>query len=415
MNKKKPSGRPPSLPPCGNIGLFLCCALASGPAYPGGPPSASAESAGPYQVHGFLTQSAIYTSDNNFYGETDDNLSFDYREIGLNGSWLIHPDLLVSGQLLYRKAGKTEEDDRLQADYAYADYGFLSRETYRYNLSLGRVKNPFGLFNETRDVAFTRNGIFLPQSVYPERIRVRMISGDGAYLRGEHASDYGNLRLNAGIYRPRYNDDFVNQAIGGGSEVVGDLDANTSYILRLMYEREEGRYRVALTHAGGDADYKPGNDDPIAPGNFEFEPTVLSFQYSGEVFGLTSEYALRRANFTGFGPPLERKQRADGYYIEGTYRPAPRWEVMLRYDASFADRDDRNGKDYEARTGRPSYLRFSKDWTVGVRWDPTHRLMLRAEFHHVDGAHILPPADNPDRASATRRWNILAALLSYRF
>ena len=68
---------------------------------------------------------------------------------------------------------------------------------------------------------------------------------------------------------------------------------------------------------------------------------------------------------------------------------------MLRYDASFADRHDRDGSDYQARTGRPSYERFSKDWTFGVRWDPTSRLMVRAEFHHVDGVFVLPPADNP--------------------
>jgi hypothetical protein len=394
--------------------LILSCLLTGVFA---GPTAASVlfEEAGRFQIHGFLAQTAIYTSDNNFFGDTDDSISFDYRGAGLNGSWLIHPDFLVSGQLLYSKAGNSDADNPLQIDYAFADYSFLSEESYRYSLSLGRVKNPFGLFNETRDVPFTRNGIFLPQSVYPERIRSRMISGDGAYLRGEHASDYGSLRLNAGVYRPRYNDDFTDQVIGGGRNVQGELDANTSYILRLLYELDEGRYRLAFTHAGGDADYDPGNADPIAAGSFDFRPSVWSFEYSGERFGLTSEYALRRAKLKGFGPPRDRDVEGEGYYVEGTYRLTPRWEVMLRYDASFADRNDRDGSEYQARTGRPSYERFSKDWTLGVRWDPTSRLMLRAEFHHVDGVFILPPADNPDRSSATRRWNILAGLISYRF
>jgi len=133
---------------------------------------------GRFQVHGLATQTAIHTTNNRFFGNTDDNVGFEFREFGLNASWLAHADLLLSAQGLYREAGETERDERLQLDYAFADWTAFSGDNYQIHFSLGRVKNPFGLFNETRDVALTRSGIFLPQSIYPERIRKRMISGD---------------------------------------------------------------------------------------------------------------------------------------------------------------------------------------------------------------------------------------------
>jgi hypothetical protein len=144
---------------------------------------------GVFQVHGFAAITAIHTTDNNFLGDTDNNISFDFHELGLNASWLAHPDILFSAQALYRKAGETEKDDQRQLDYAFVDWTMWSGDDIHLNLNLGRVKNPFGLYNETRDVAFIRSGIFLPQSIYPERIRKRMLSGDGAYLRAEYDTD----------------------------------------------------------------------------------------------------------------------------------------------------------------------------------------------------------------------------------
>ena len=85
--------------------------LISGFAAPAAASALSEGGSGRLRIHGFLTQTVIYISDNNFYGDTDDAISFDYPEAGINGSWLIHPDPLVSGQLLYRKAGSREADD----------------------------------------------------------------------------------------------------------------------------------------------------------------------------------------------------------------------------------------------------------------------------------------------------------------
>ena len=58
---------------------------------------------------------------------------------------------------------------------------------------------------------------------------------------------------------------------------------------------------------------------------------------------------------------------------------------------------------------------FARDTTLGLRWDTTPNLMLRAEFHHVDGTGWLPGPDNPVFFSREQRWNMWLLQAAYRF
>jgi len=47
------------------------------------------------QVHGFLTQGYVKTTDNRFFGDSDSkNGSFDYTELGVNASFRATPSIL---------------------------------------------------------------------------------------------------------------------------------------------------------------------------------------------------------------------------------------------------------------------------------------------------------------------------------
>ncbi len=52
-----------------------------------------------FQVHGFATQAAAWTSDNHLFGNSPD-WTFDFRELGPNASLRPTRDILLSGQLL---------------------------------------------------------------------------------------------------------------------------------------------------------------------------------------------------------------------------------------------------------------------------------------------------------------------------
>ncbi len=65
--------------------------------------------------------------------------------------------------------------------------------------------------------------------------------------------------------------------------------------------------------------------------------------------------------------------------------------------------------------GRPDHSRFAKDLTVGLRWNITPSIMLRAEYHRVNGTGWLSTLDNPNPAFTDQHWNLFAAQASYRF
>lgn len=73
----------------------------------------------------------------------------------------------------------------------------LLGEHGKLGVRLGRVKNPFALYNETRDVIWTRPGVLLPQSIYFDALALRQpeISSDGGILYGRYA--FGNHAVSA--------------------------------------------------------------------------------------------------------------------------------------------------------------------------------------------------------------------------
>lgn len=252
------------------------------------------------QIHGFLSQGLTHTSDNNFFGRSDDSVSFDFREIGLNGSWRVIPNLQLAVQLVYRDAGKTD-DLGVRVDYGLADYSFYSTESTLLGIRGGRVPTPFGFYNDTRDVASTRPGILLPQSIYFDVNRNFALSADGGYVYGEHRTDYGDFSLHAGVVNPRVTDPDLKNVIVG--PFPGELEGDTSFVTRFNYEWQSGVVRLAISYADFNINYQPeGGNVNLLPGSLKFNPLVFSAQYNAENWSLTAEYALRRAKFFDFGP-----------------------------------------------------------------------------------------------------------------
>ncbi len=367
------------------------------------------------QIHGFASQGFTLTSDNNFFGDSDDNASFDYRELGINASLRPLPNLQLSAQLLSRTAGESDNGD-IRLDYGFADYGFISSETSRLGLRLGRLKNPLGLYNDTRDVAFTKPSILLPQSIYFDRTRDLALSADGIQLYGERLTDSGDVSFQFGVVEPRVDDDET-ELVFLGRNLPGDLEDDTSFIGRVLYERDGGRLRLGLSAAEVNIDYDPAALFPndLLPGSIRFRPWIFSAQYNAERWSLTGEYALRQVRYQDLGGIPDRDFTGESYYVQGTYRFNPKWEGIARYDVLFSNKDDRDGSEFSVLTGRPGHNLFAKDFTVGLGWTITPSLMLRAEYHRVDGTAWLPIPDNLDLADTERRWDLFIMQASFQF
>lgn len=121
-----------------------------------------------FQVHGFLSQGYILTTNNNFFGSSERGGSLDFTEMGINASWMVRPYLQTAVQILSRRAGEAAENEP-ELDFALLDYTAVETADRRLGVRGGRVRLPFGLYGDTRDVAFTRPSILLPQSIYFDR------------------------------------------------------------------------------------------------------------------------------------------------------------------------------------------------------------------------------------------------------
>ncbi len=368
------------------------------------------------QIHGFAALSAVKTSDNRFFGDSDET-SFDFTELGLNFSLRANPRVLISAQALARKAGDMY-DGNPSLDYALIDLSIWDNLAVQSGIRLGRVKNRLGLYNETRDVPFTRPGIFLPQSVYYDKTRNLLLSSDGLALYFDHISDFGSWSFIASAGRPVI-DENVEWAFLG-ADWNGRLKSSSPFLTTsLWYEPPVTGLKLALSYAQSSLRFYPWSEDAgIGPGETEYQYWIGSLQYDAEDFTLTGEYSLLPVREQGYNiPPIDRDNTILGWYIQGAYRPIKNVELMARYEEGYSDRADKNGERLSRLTGgaTPPYDFFTKAMTAGVRWDITSHVMIRAEYQRHIGTFDLSIRENPDPTQLEKHWDLFAIQAAFRF
>lgn len=367
------------------------------------------------QFHGFLSQGFSYTSDNSFFGSSAEDGSFAYTEIGINGSARAGNDLLITGQLLYRRAG--DANDHLALDYGLLDYRAYTSEDADLGIRLGRIKNPLGLYNDTRDVAVSRPSIILPQSIYFDRTRDLALSGDGIGLYGERRLAQGFLSAEFNVVKPRVDTDTL-EPILLGAQRPGVFDDKPSALARVIFDTLEQRLRIALSVAALNLQYRPGEGDVSTAGDVLFSPRILSVQYDAENWIATAEYARREFEFNDITYIPFAERTGESYYFQAQYKVGSCCWLLARRDILYQNVDDKSGTGFESSTGgaRPAHSQFAKDWTVSLRWSPEGRnWLVSAEHHWVHGTAWLPIEDNPDSTQTVEDWRMTLLLVSAWF
>lgn len=362
-----------------------------------------------FDFHGFATQSYLYSTENDFFGESSDG-SFDFYELGINTLWHPTENFKIAAQAVARDAGVTD-DGSIRLDYGFLDYKLRGSDNSTTGIRLGRVVNPLGFFNESRDVAATRPGTLLPQSIYFDANRNVALSSDGAFLYHEIFGDRSDISFDFAVAKPRTRDPDLETAILG-SPRPGSYKGTRSWLGRVLYDYDFGRIRLGLTAAEINLKYEPGNDPFIRKADFSFRPIYLSAQYQTENWQLTSEIARRNSviddlnlDFTG-----------TSFYVQASYLFKSA-SLFIRYDSLVWDDDDKKGEDFEANpfTVYPGHSRYAKDWTIGLRWDINQHWLVSAEVHDIKGTGWLSLLENPDPTALEKDWKLFAFTASVRF
>lgn len=370
------------------------------------------------QFHGFLSQGLFSTTGNNVYGKSINSISAGLTELGLNISYQAFNRLGFAAQGLYRRAGKnTGIEGELTLDYAFFDYTFLNFNNGRLGIRGGRVKNPWGFYNETRDVASTHPTIILPL-VYFERSRALFLALDGGQAYVDYNSSIGDFsfKLNVGLMNA--DDDELLRAITLNPTVSGHLKGEPSLVTQLNYDILGGQYAFAIGYAHVNVGYTPSNNsDPYTKLKSKFDSIILSAQYNGEKFSFTTEYNLQWNSFSRITSTIPNSNTISEYwYVQAGYRILDNLQATIRYDNGSRNINDRTGKNiHNQRPNIPAHFMFTKDIVVGLRWDITPSWMVRVEYQRVHGASAVSLIDNPVISELMLNWNVYALQVAFRF
>lgn len=363
-----------------------------------------------FRWHGFFDQGAIYTDENNFFGDST-NTSFDYRNAGLGFSWQMHEKILISVQGLYRDAGETSPEG-VKTDYAMLNYSVVNSADFGLSLRVGRVKNPFAFYNETRDVAATRPSIILPISVYVPAFRDIYHSSDSVMVSAY--KELGDWLINVDLLRGSVPFDNKSERLLIPDMQAGSLEDDRVWVLRSIVDYDGGRARIGVTYIDFDArlDTTSGT---IFPGDIGADSYLLSFEYNWAEFQWVTEYLTTKVVYKDvFAPGLDNKRQSEGYYFQLGYRVNNKLRIFGRYDAHFADKDDRSGRG-QLLLGRPKSDGFTKSYVLGAQYRFNDQWMLAGEVHHLKGTEILPRIENQDASKVKEDWNLYTLQLSYKF
>lgn len=370
------------------------------------------------QLSGFISQAGIHTDDNNYFGDTDDDISWDYREIGALLTSAPTENLFFSAQLLSRKAGENS-DGGVKVDHAMVNYNFINNYDTTLGLRAGRLKSPMGWYNETRDVPFTRPSIFLAQSIYVDRVRNTFYFQDGIHLRGEHHFDLDTVSWHLGYFKPNVDDDeLVDVSPLAG---IDDSKGEDSWSAGVIYDYDAGKFRLGLSLEERNIlnKFEPGM--VLDSMDLNNRRAVFSFEYNTEKWSFVGEKAftivdIKMQPFSEFNQTIY----SQGHYLQGSYRIAEKWDLILRYDVFYFDKDNKDGEGLANDPnfnflGNPAYAYYAKDWTAGVGWHISPSWLMRLEWHNVEGTAWITAADNPLPNDLEKYWNLYAVQVSYRF
>jgi hypothetical protein len=355
------------------------------------------------QVHGFVSQGFIKSTDNNYLANSERG-SFELTEVGINFTKTLTDQMRVGVQLFTRDLGPIG-NYAPQFDWFYLDYRFWDWLGVR----AGRTKLPFGLYNEVNDIDSARVPILLPQSVYSITSRDFLLAQTGVEL-------YGNVPLGGGggleyrayggtIYVPSTSGAIINftvpYLIGGrlmwlspieGLQVGGSVQA-----LRFDFDYLPP---AAITGPLQMAGSLPAGFTGVVNAKLPAVLWIASAEYQVGELLLAAEYGRVWSKIESTVPTLlpETETQEERYYGMASYQITPWFTPGAYYSVRFPNVDLRHGRDH-----------YQHDIALTLRFDMNAHWLFKAEGHFMHGTAALDPTlnGNQPRSALTRDWGVL--------
>jgi hypothetical protein len=346
----------------------------------------------PTEIHGFASQGFMATTGNDYLVADSTNGSFQLSEVGVNLTKEISDKWRFGAQAFAQHFG-LGGNFNLRADWFYLDYRWKDWFCLRF----GRLKIPFGLYNDVNDIDSARTPILLPQSTYPLQNRSFLFAQNGAEVYGfarSRAAGALEYRLYGGTI-------FIDPAILVPAGSAVELQFNVRYVVggRLFWETPLHGLRVGgsvlATHLNVTA-FAAGMAIPIQ------NRSVLvmgSAEYAVQRVVVTTEYARWHTDQESTIPTSNFNITSERAYAMLSYRLAS-WLQPAAYYALFFP-------DVANREGGTAFRQH--DVALTLRFDVTEHFIVKVEGHYMEGTaglvsplSVTPPPTDPDN-----RWGVL--------
>lgn len=329
------------------------------------------------------------------YGRTSAN---DYLHGARDGRWdnasfalnvIAQPDerLQVAAQAFFAPPERGASQAHAMLDWAFASWRFSDAFTVR----AGKVRQPFGLYGEIRDVGILRPFYSLPQGIYGDACFLGE-AFDGAGATGEVALRAG-WRLGYDVYGGQlaFDEDIAPEIVAhpeklaetGGGVTVEERHPSYGGLRLALYTPVDG-LSFRLTAAGSRGGHRAGG---------------LSVEWLADPWTLRSE---------GFYSQDGEDVFAWAGYVE-LARRLGRVELAARVDTSWTHPTGYRGD---------STVMQHRDMAVGVGWWFTPQLVARAALHDVYGNRFAHPDafdGDPARLALDPRTILVEAGVQFAF
>jgi hypothetical protein len=350
-------------------------------------------------VHGFVSPGFIVSTGNNYLANTKGG-TFEFTEVGLNFTVPVTDKLRAGMQLFARDLGRIG-NYAPRMDWFYLDYRFEDWLGFR----AGRVKIPFGLYNDTSDIDAARVPILLPPSIYSLSSRDFLLAQTGAEI-------YGRINLGAAgalEYR-HYGGTIFLDTTTQTSVTTRVEEINVPYVVgeRLLWETPVDGLRIGGSVQALRLDAKFLYKERHIAVEIPAVLAVASAEYAAHDVLLSAEYSRWRVGVESNDPsvlPPGRSVSERGYVMASVR--ATKWlQPGLYYSLYFPNVDKRSGR-----------AAMQHDVAATPRFDINAHWLFKLEGHYMNGTADVSPDLNEGRPrdSLDRSWAVFLAKTTAHF
>jgi hypothetical protein len=353
------------------------------------------------ETHGFVSQGLIKTTANNYLAQSaSDHGSLEFTQVGINFTSQLTDKLRVGVQLFAEKLGPVGTYSA-KMDWFYLDY--LWRDWL--GMRAGRVKLPFGLYNDTSDIDSARVPVLLPPSVYPATKPNFFLAQTGVELYG-----FINLRKAGALDYLLYTGSIYIDLSSEPGAAAENAQFSNPYLVggRLLWETPLDGLRV-----GGSiqklrlylsATIPATAATPAIPLT-DSVPALLwiaSLEYAAHDLLVAAEYGRTRSrvdsNIPAFSVPTTVGESS---YVMTAYRVRPWLQPGVYYSLAFPNVDFRTRSRADMQHDVAATLRFD----INAHW------IVKLEGHYMHGTAGLDPTLNGGASLDTlaKDWGLFLA------